>query len=650
MIRRFTILFLLFMAVVSTFVSCANIGSPDGGRYDEEPPRVIGARPADGAVNVNTKNVSIRFNEFVKLANATEKVVVSPPQLEVANIRAMGKQVKITLYDSLLQNTTYTVDFSDAIEDNNEGNPMGFYTYSFSTGPVIDTMQVSGHVLAAENLEPVKGILVGLHKVDSTFSDSTFQTKPFLRVSRTNGSGQFTIKGVAPGNYRVYALLDGDGDFRFSQKSEAIAFDTTIYVPACRPDLRMDTCWRDTVYYDSIRVVPYMHYTPDDIVLRSFLEAKQDLHLLKSERLEPDWFRLYFTAPMDTLPVIKGLNFDESCLVLDASRNNDTLTYWITDTAFTHTTDSMQFELRALDTDTLGNLGWRTDTLTLVPRKSWAKVKAERQEKIDKWNEDREKKAKRSKKPLPPAKNPHEEQFLSLKISPSGTLAPNKNVQIQAVEPITSIDTSMIHLYVHRDSNLYEEPFIVQPTPYDSKSYTLYAEWIPGNKYAVVVDSLAITGVMGTSCSKERKEITVNRLEDYGTLVINLMSADTTMIVQLLNRSDKPVAWQRVSSTGAAEFFFLRPDSYYMRCFADNNGNNTWDVGCYETGTQPEPVYYFPKPMHVRAGWDVEQDWDVHGIHVLGQKPQELIRQKADKKKTPQDRNKERDAEKAKRK
>ena len=174
--RRITILFLILLTTMLAIVSCANIGAPDGGRYDEEPPEVIGASPADKAVNVKSQKISIFFNEFVKLANANEKVVISPPQLEVANVRAAGKKIKITLFDSLQSDVTYTVDFSDAIEDNNEGNPMGFYTYSFSTGAVIDTMEMSGHVLAAENMEPVKGMLVGLYRADSTYADSLFRT------------------------------------------------------------------------------------------------------------------------------------------------------------------------------------------------------------------------------------------------------------------------------------------------------------------------------------------------------------------------------------------------------------------------------------------------------------------------------------------
>jgi uncharacterized protein (DUF2141 family) len=650
MLRRLTILFIIKLITMLTIVSCANIGSPDGGRYDEEPPEVVSAIPADRAVNVDKQKISILFNEFVKLTNASEKVVISPPQLEVANVRAAGKRIKVTLFDSLQSNTTYTVDFSDAIEDNNEGNPMGFYTYSFSTGPVIDTMEMSGHVLAAENLEPVKGMLVGLYRADSTYNDSLFRTKPLVRVSRTNGSGHFTIKGIAPGQYRIFALQDGDGDYRFSQKSEAIAFDTLVYVPSSRPDLRMDTCWRDSIYYDSIRVVPYTHYLPDDIVLFSFLEGKQDLHMLKTERPEPDWFKIYFTAPADTLPVIRGLNFNDSCLVLEASEHNDTLTYWITDTAFTHRTDSLEMEMRSLDTDTLGVLGWRTDTFMLVARTGWAKIRDEKQKKIDEWNKEREKKIKKSKKPLPPEQNPYEQDFLDVKISPTGALDPNRNVMIQSSEPISSIDTARIHLYVVRDSNLYEEPYLLLPTPHKARSYTLYAEWQPDYKYAVAVDSAAITGVMGHTNRKVRSELRIRNLNEYGTLIVNLLTKDTCMVVQLLNGSDRVVTQQRVSSSGVAEFYFLSPDIYYMRCFVDINGNGKWDVGDYGQGLQPERVYYFPKPMNVRAGWDVEQEWDVQGIPVMRQKPAELIKQKADKKKTPRERNKERDAEKAKRK
>lgn len=110
---------------------------------------------------------------------------------------------------------------------------MGNYTYSFSTGEVIDTMEVSGYVLESENLEPIKGILVGLY---ADHADSAFKTKPMLRVSRTDSRGRFVIKGVAPGSYRIYALQDMDGNYMFSQKSEKLAF---LMILSCRQASRM---------------------------------------------------------------------------------------------------------------------------------------------------------------------------------------------------------------------------------------------------------------------------------------------------------------------------------------------------------------------------------------------------------------------------
>ena len=223
---------------VLLIVACASIGSPDGGIFDETPPKVVSCSPADRSLQNTGRKMQIRFDEYIKLENANEKVIVSPPQLEPANIRADGKSVKITLYDSLQENTTYTIDFSDAIVDNNEGNPMGNYTYSFSTGTEIDTMEVSGAVLNAQDLEPIKGILVGLYPLDSLFSDSILSTKPFTRVSRTNGSGRFCIKGIKAGKYRAFALEDKDGDFLFSQKSERIAFLQDTFTTSCKWDMR----------------------------------------------------------------------------------------------------------------------------------------------------------------------------------------------------------------------------------------------------------------------------------------------------------------------------------------------------------------------------------------------------------------------------
>lgn len=628
---------------VLLMVACASIGTPDGGIYDEIPPKVIACYPADRSIGNTGRKMHIRFNEYIKLENANEKVIVSPPQLEPANIRADGKSVKITLYDSLQSNTTYTIDFSDAITDNNEGNPMGHYTYSFSTGTEIDTMEVSGAVLNAENLEPIKGILVGLYPLDSLFSDSILSHKPFNRVSRTNGSGRFCIKGVKSGKYRAFALEDKDGDFLFSQRSERLAFLKDTFTTSCQWDVRMDTVWRDSTHFDSIRVVPYVHYYPDDLVLTAFLEAGQDQHLLKLERPEPDILRIFFTAPADSLPIIRGVNFDEKCLVADPSLHNDSIEYWITDTAFTHREDTMKFELTFLETDSLGVLSMHTEYHEEAPRVTWQKIQKEKQKKIQEWQKDREKRMRKSKEPLPDEENPHDKVFLEITAKPSGSLDPNQNVHYTAKQPIASVDTTRMHLYIKQDTLWLPEPFLFLPDR-DVKSYTLYAEWEQKRQYRFSIDSAAIVGVMGNVNKAIKNEFSVKSEDEYGSVFVHVLMPDTVQIVvQLLNKSDKCVAEVPAGPDGRADFFFVKPGDYYLRCFCDFNGNGEWDTGEYASGRQPEHVYYFPKPLRVKAKWDIEQDWSPLDIPLLSQKPLEITKQKPDKKKDIKQRNKERE-------
>lgn len=637
-------LLLCLLALLLT-AACASIGNPDGGRFDETPPRVVGSSPVDGAVNVSKRKVQILFDEYIKLEKASEKVVISPPQIEPANVRADGKRVKVDFYDSLRANTTYTIDFSDAIEDNNEGNPMGQYTFSFSTGDVIDTMQVSGRVLNAADLEPIKGIMVGLYPADSTWNDTLFRTRPFLRVSRTNGEGRFTIKGVKDGAYRVRALEDKDGDFVFSQKNERVAFDTTVYVTGSFPDVRMDTVWRDSLWYDSIRVVPYTHYTPDDVLLLAFLEDGQERHLLKTVYPEPTNFTFYFTAPSDSTPRIKGLNFDERCLVADASLKNDTVTFWVTDTALIHRQDTLSMILSYMETDTLGQLVVTNDTLDLSPKTTYAKIAAERSKQIEAWEKDRERRQKKAKKPLPYEENPYERTWLEAGFKPSGSLAPNQNVRYLAKEPILEVDTTKIHFYVKKDTDWLPAPFLFMPEERSAKSYMLYAEWEPGQKYRFVMDTAAVVSVLEHESKSVRQEFHVRAVEEYGSIFIHVISPDTGVVVQLLSKNDKVEAQQRTDKDGNADFFFMKPGEYYMRCYVDANGNGQWDTGDYASGLQPERVYYFGKPLPLKAQWDLRQDWDIRAVDVARQKPMAITKQKPDKEKKLKNRNAERDRE-----
>lgn len=625
--RRDSLLIITFLSfIIATVVaSCARMGQPDGGWYDDDPPRIIGSTPADGATGVTSGKITILFDEYIKLSDASQKVIVSPPQLEMPEIKEAGKKIVVELKDSLKPDMTYTVDFSDAITDNNEGNPLGNYTFTFSTGERIDTFEVSGNVLDASNLEPVKGILVGLY---DDLSDSAFKTKPLLRVSRTDGRGRFVIKGVAPGEYRVYALQDADGNYTFNQKSEMIAFSHQTYQPSCKPDIRQDTIWKDTLHIDNIIQVPYTHFYPDDIALLAFQEVQTDRYLLKQpERTEANRFTLYFSYGNPELPVIRGLNFDErDAFLLEASEKQDTLTYWLRDTTLVNQ-DTLRMELSYLMTDTAGVLMTQVDTVDVLAKTSYEKRMKERRKTIEEWEKKQEKLKKRgdpydSIMPLEP---------LKVKYNVKQQMDPDYVSTLEMPTPLAHCDTAAIHLYTKIDSLWYNTPFEFRKVDNSLRLYEFIAEWQPNTEYSLEVDSAAFIDIYGVTSGAYKAGIKVRSMDEYATLLLQLSGiSDTTVVVQLLDKSDKPLKQVRAEG-GAAEFFYLSPSTYYVRAFIDRNGNGRWDTGNYDEDLQPEDVYYYPKSIECKAKFDITLPWNLLGTPRTQQKPDAVTKQKPDK-------------------
>ena len=617
-------------------VSCARMGQPDGGWYDDTPPRVVHTDPADKGTGVKSKKVTITFDEFIKLEDATSKVVISPPQIEPADIKASGKKIVVELKDSLMDNTTYTIDFSDAISDNNEGNPMGNYTYSFSTGERIDTFEVSGNVLDATNLEPIKGILVGLY---DDLSDTVFARKPFIRVSRTDSRGHFVIRGIAPGTYRVYALQDADGNYIYSQKSEMLAFSHETFNPYAKPDIRQDTVWRDTLRIDSIIRTPYTHFYPDDIVLRAFTALQTDRYLVKSERAEPNKLNFYFSYGNDSLPQLRGLNFNsDSAFVVDSNLKNDTITYWIKDTTLINT-DSLTLEARYLITDSTGTLVMQTDTLEMIPKMSYERRMKQEEKENEKWLKEQEKKKKKGEAydsimPLKP---------LEPQISGGGTITPEQNIFFTMPTPLQKCDTSAIHLYSKIDTLWYKSRFEWLPVPGNIKKFELRAEWRPDIEYSLEVDSAAFVDIYGLVSKSIKQGIKVSSNDEFGSLIVNVSGQrdSATVIVQLLGSNDNVQKEAKVVD-GAAEFFYLKAGKYYLKAFVDNNDNGLWDTGDYYADLQPEDVYYYPKEVECKEKWDITIGWDLNATPVARQKPQAITKQKSEQEKKLRNRNADR--------
>lgn len=627
-------LFLPFYVIAFLLLaSCAKMGQPDGGWFDETPPHVIGASPADGAVNVREKKVNIYFDEFIKVDNPTEKVVVSPPQLEAPEIKGTGKRIQVSLVDSLKPNTTYTIDFSDAISDNNEGNPLGNYTYSFSTGEVIDTMEVSGYVLESENLEPIKGILVGLYQ---DLADSAFKTKPMLRVSRTDSRGRFVIKGVAPGTYRIYALQDMDGNYMFNQKSEKIAFSHDLIVPSSKPDVRQDTTWLDSLHIKSIDQVNYTHFLPDNIVLRAFTEPLTDRYFLKAERKKANNFTLFYSYGDSILPQIKGLNFDEqNAFILEPSLRNDTLTYWLRDTALVNQ-DTLSIQLTYRMSDSTGVLHEQIDTLDILSKEPYAKrLKAKEKELAD-WTKKQEKLKKKGQ----PYDSVMAVKPLDVQVSVSSQLDPDKNISFSFDTPLEKVDTSGIHLYAKHDTLWYRAPF--EFNEIGNRRYELRGEWRPDIEYSLEVDSAAFQDIYGLASKPIKQGFKVNSLDTYGTLLVNITSLnDQPLLVQLLNGQDQVVKTVKASN-GVAEFYYLKPEKYYMRLIVDRNNNGKWDTGCYDKDEQAEEVYYYPELIECKAKWDLTESWDPEACELSKQKPSAITKQKPEKEKKIKNQNAQR--------
>ena len=600
---------LVFLSVITLVYSCASMGSPSGGDYDFDPPKIVRTSPALNATNVTTKKIEIIFDELVQLENVSDKVIVTPPQKRMPQIQAISNKIVVQLKDSLIPNTTYTIDFTDAIVDNNEKNPFENFAFSFSTGDVVDTLAVSGKVLDAHNLEPVKGIYVGLH---SDLDDTAFITKPFDRISRTNEKGEFTIRGIAERDYKIFALNDVGRTYIYDNRDNAIAFLDTLISPSYVPAFREDTVFLKNGSIDTIKTVEFTRFIPDNIMLKSFVSSVKRQYLQKHERNAIDQLKISFGAPTQ-LSELKPLNFktDNNWHILERSPQNDSLLYWLTDPAIV-AMDTLQFQITYNVTDSLYNVSAKTDTLTFINR-----VKAKAQEKKKKEGEE------------------SETIFLSAILQGVSNLF--DTVSVTFAEPVYDFDKSKFTLQRLVDTVYVDQEFEVLKNAYNPRIYSFIHKWEPGKSYKLSADSLAFHGFSGLWTDKISTSFNLRKIEDYGDLYIGLAGVEdgVSAFVELLNSSDKPVRKSKVryqSGEAGVLFMHLMPGKYYARIVIDRNGNGEWDPGDFHKKEQPETVYYCDKFFEVMANWQKEEIWDILSLPIDKQKPLEITKNKPQEK------------------
>ncbi len=612
--------------VVTLLAACASIGRPEGGERDELPPVFVRSNPEPGALEFKGNRLNIFFDENIKMEDMMNKVVVSPVQKQPPSISANGKRLTVEFRDTLVDNATYTVDFSDAIRDLNEGNILDGFAFDFSTGSTRDSLVISGMLFEARNLEPAQGMIVGVY---SNLSDTAISTLPFERIAKTNQYGQFVIRNLAPGTYNVYAVNDLNRDYHWD-RSEDVAFLGQSVVPEIENITVTDTL-RASNGMDSIVMRPGHRYLPNDLLMTWFNENYRSQYLKNNSRIDSTRIAIELGAPTDTLPVLTLLNtpsagkrVDEVART-DYSARGDSITYWLTDKAVIKT-DTLIVEARYLRTDTLDQLTWTTDTLRLLNRERTKFQKA-----IDKRNKDREKLLKKLREEGRDTVFTDEQVFMTFETSTRGNQELNRPLYLTASQPVDTIYGDRIHLEMRVDTVWHDTgaQHVVRDSINRQLRFTLYHDWKEGERYRLTVDSAAVTGIYGNVNKKSSSEFSVKKLEDYSTIKFNLigMPDGEQMVVELLNSQDKPVATAPVTD-GSAVFTFVSPNTYYARAFVDSNGNGTWDTGSVSEKRQPEDVYYFPKKLALKKNWDMEQTWDINLLPVEAQKPNEIKKNK----------------------
>ncbi|HOH54660.1 MAG TPA: Ig-like domain-containing protein [Paludibacteraceae bacterium] len=598
----------IFSGFILSVVGCANKAQgPTGGPKDSIPPSVVRSVPSNGALNFKKKQILIDFDENVSIEKAAENVLISPPQVKPPEVTAIGKRVTVNLQDDLKDSTTYTINFGSAIVDLNEKNPLKNFSFSFSTGNQIDTLQVKGTVINAEDLNPVSGVTVGVYK---DLSDTVFAKQPFLRIGKSDDAGKFSVENLKKDTFKIYALGDANRDY-FYQPGEGLAFTDSLIVPGFFREEVMDTVWKDSVQIDTIRSIVRTHFIPDNVLLKYFKENKKRQYFIKAERTLPYAFSLFFNAPMTKLPTLKPIDFEwDGKYILQKNNTMDSLTYWMTD-SLVWKKDTLQFEMSYQKTDSLFRLIPATDTLKIFMRTARSNARN---------SKDKKESALRVKM----------EQNYPFTTNIAGSFEIYQPVIFRFSTPLAQYDLSKISLAQRVDTLL--KPLSVNWRQVDSTKmvYAIDYKWEPEKNYELTVDSAAFTSIYQQTSKKYSGIFKIRSLDEYSSVIMVLENFVPNAVIQILDAKDAVIASKQAQEKGTI-FQYLKPGDYYARLFLDENGNGKWDTGDFSTHKQPEEVFYYPKKMTLMPNWEFEETWDYLKVPLLEQKPKE-IRKDAGKK------------------
>ena len=569
--------------------SCANTTqAPSGGDKDSLAPIMVKVAPANYSTGIplTGQQFYFTFDEYVQVKNP-KNIFLSPPTKKPIQAKTKGKSVVVYFdKDTLLPNTTYTIDFTDAIADNNEGNAYPGFTYVFSTGDQIDSMMMSGIVQDCNTLAPVKGATVMLYKNHA--DSAVFLERPCAAV-KTDDWGFFALRNIADTLYRLYAVVDANNDNLYSAENDRIAFIDSLVRPVTvvddsLPEL-IKSDMKDTVNCQKRKV---------EYELNVFNDKNARQAIVNKVRVSDRTSYITFMAPnahIDTM-WIRGVSDDK--LITQFNRQRDCLEVWVNDRRAMP--DTFYAYVNYLKTDTLGMLSPYTEQVKLINPVPKAKRRQNR-------------------------KNiKHEDTICVYTLSAQPESVEDEGFVLHFKLPIIyeGFD-QMICRSVNPKQQEEILKFKVEPDTTDLLTYHIRpsVKIMPGFEYFLKMPQGTFRSLDGFYNDSTEVKVSLPNDDKLSTLTLHLKGVDGKYIVDLLDESKtKTIKSYNVREDGDLVFHYLKAAKYCIRVTEDKNDNSLVDTGDLLAHKQPEKAKFFKlendQPwLEIMEMSEVEQDIDI---------------------------------------
>ena len=575
--------FLKNIAIITTLLMlcrCANIVTPTGGPKDEKSPVVLESSPANNSTNFKGKSIHLTFDEFVTLNNPSNNVLISPPLNKKPTYRTSGKTLIIRFEEPLKPNTTYSINFGDAIKDLHEGNVIKDYTFNFSTGDIIDSLSLKGKVISASTLTPMENMIVGLYSDDNdtlTLDSLPYFVKPNY-VTVTDKKGDFTFSGLADKEYLLFALKDNNANLIYDLPNEEIAFNTDLVRPYFIDNHVIKKTVNDTIQSDSLAVqdsiIEVKKTEYPDYQLFSFIQEDSIQKIFKKELVENGLLRFAFRYPAQNVDIQPLEELPDTFAIMPVySARKDTVLWY-----FTPNKDSLWIGI---------NNGVNISDTThysLKPRESVSKRRRQKEEiKVKKLV----------------IKN-------NLK---NNKLRPYQPLILTFNEPITTINEHDTTLFIVDKDTIINNLHFTKNDEYGFK-FKLDNKLEPEKKYQILIPDSTFFGFRGYSHDSINLTFQVQEESAFGNIFLNVVVPDgiPQVIIELTNEQGKVIEKQIITKTQDISFEYLDPMKYKLKATIDLDANGEWSPGNFTKKLQPEKIVFYNGTLEVRANWDIDLD------------------------------------------